>query len=74
MPDADPHAADTAPTQDGHHAAGDHDAGPRGGHGHAHEEPAEPLGPPDIVAWVHAVAGGAVGMVTALALYVASHR
>jgi hypothetical protein len=74
MPDADPHAAVSAPAPDGHHAAGDHDADPGGGHGHDHEEPAVPLGPPDIVAWVYALAGGAVGLVTALALYVASHH
>ena len=73
MSDPDPHAATAgaAAVTDDHHAAGDHE--PDGGHGHGHEEASEPLGPPDLAAWAYAVAGGAVGLLTALALYVASH-
>lgn len=49
-------------------------AGHVSGHdaGHGHEPAAETLGPPDLVAWAYAIAGGAVGVVVALALYVAS--
>lgn len=76
MSDTDPHAStvDAAVAHDDHHAAGDPDPGMAGdhGHGHGHPDAAEPLGPPDLVAWAYAVAGGAVGLVTALALYVAS--
>lgn len=71
MSDPDPHAATSgaAAATDDHHAASDHE--PDGGHGHG--EASEPLGPPDLAAWAYALAGAAVGLVTALALYVASH-
>jgi hypothetical protein len=74
MSDTDPHAnaTDAALAHDDRHAAGDPDPGMAGGHGHGHSDTAEPLGPPDLVAWAYAVAGGAVGLVTALALYVAA--
>jgi hypothetical protein len=39
---------------------------------HDHDEPGESLGPIDIVAWAYAVAGGAIGVVTAAALFAAS--
>jgi hypothetical protein len=72
MSDPDSHAVNGggAPATVDHHAAGDHDPG---GSGHGHGETSEPLGPPDLAAWAYALAGGAVGLVTALALYVASH-
>lgn len=57
------HPADAA------HGAGhgsEHDAG------HAHVPVDEPLGPPDLMAWAYALAGGAVGVVVALALFAAS--
>lgn len=75
MSDPDPHAATAvaAPATDDHHAAGDHEPDGGHGHGHGHEEASEPLGPPDLTAWAYALAGGAVGLVTAIALYVASH-
>jgi hypothetical protein len=71
----DPHAGsvDASIAHDDHYAGGDPDPGMAGGHGQGHQEAAEPLGPPDLVAWAYAVAGGAMGLVTALALYVASH-
>lgn len=72
MSDADPGTAAPAPAHDSRHDdAGDHDSSH--GHGHGHEDAAEPLGPPDLMAWAYAVAGGAVGLVTAVALYVAAH-
>lgn len=37
-----------------------------------HEAVPEPLGPPDLAAWAYAFAGGAVGVVVALALYIAA--
>ena len=37
--------------------------------GHGAEEP---LGPVDVLAWGYAIAGGLVGVITALALYAAS--
>jgi hypothetical protein len=40
--------------------------------GHDHDEPGEPLGPVDVVAWAYALAGGALGVVTAAALFAAS--
>jgi hypothetical protein len=75
MSDTDPQAGavDASLAHGDHHAAGDHDPGMAGGHGNGHGDAAEPLGPPDLVAWAYAVAGGVVGLVTALALYVASH-
>lgn len=62
----------TAHTVTAHDASGD--AGGHGSsHGHGHEEPSEPLGPVDLVAWGYAVGGGAIGLLTALALYAAAH-
>ena len=49
------------------------DAGHGPSHGHGHEEPSEPLGPVDLVGWGYALGGGAIGLVTALALYAAAH-
>jgi hypothetical protein len=48
--------------------------GPAGSHGagHGHDAASEPLGPVDVAAWGYALAGGAVGLLVALALYVAS--
>ena len=70
MSDADLGKTAAAPAHDSRpDDAGDHDSG----HGHGHEDAVEPLGPPDLMAWAYAVAGGAVGLVTALALYVAAH-
>jgi hypothetical protein len=54
----DPHAVDAHDT--GHSAR------------HDHEEPGESLGPIDLMAWAYAVAGGAIGVVTAAALLAAS--
>lgn len=72
MSDADPGMTIADPAHDDRHDdAGDHDSSH--GHGHGHEDAAEPLGPPDLMAWAYAVAGGAVGLVVALALYVAAH-
>lgn len=72
MADADAGKTTAAPAHDSHHDdAGVHDSGH--GHGHGHDDAVEPLGPPDLMAWAYAVAGGAVGLVTALALYVAAH-
>ena len=60
MPDADStHASATAPA-DEHQAE------------HDHESSAEPLGAPDMGAWGMAIAGGAIGLIVALALFVAS--
>jgi hypothetical protein len=39
--------------------------------GHGHEPAAEPLGPIDVNAWLYAIGGGAIGVVVALALFVA---
>jgi hypothetical protein len=41
-------------------------------HGHGPDEATGSLGPIDLVAWAFAAAGAAVGLVTALALFVAS--
>lgn len=72
MSDADPGMTIVAPAHESRQDdAGDLDSSH--GHGHGHEDAAEPLGPPDLMAWAYAVAGGAVGLVTALALYVAAH-
>jgi hypothetical protein len=72
MSDADPGKATAAPAHDSRHDdAADQDSGH--GHGHGHEDEVEPLGPPDLMGWAYAAAGGAVGLVTALALYVAAH-
>lgn len=38
---------------------------------HGHEPAGEPLGPIDLGAWTVAIAGGAVGILVALALYAA---
>jgi len=40
--------------------------------GHGHVAVDETLGPPDLMAWAYALAGGAVGVIVALALYAAS--
>jgi hypothetical protein len=45
---------------------------PAAGHGHGPDEAGEPLGSIDVVAWAYAAAGAAIGLVTALALFVAS--
>jgi hypothetical protein len=50
-----------------------HDAGASSSHGHGHEEPGEPLGPIDLAAWAYAAGGAFVGLVTAVALYVAAN-
>jgi hypothetical protein len=50
----------------GSHADADHVAG------HDDDAPGETLGPVDLVAWAYAVAGGAIGLVTAAALVSAS--
>ncbi len=39
--------------------------------GHGHAPAGEPLGPVDLRAWAYAIAGGAVGLVVAVALFVA---
>ena len=39
---------------------------------HGQESAIEPLGPVDLMAWAYAIAGGAVGVIVALALWVAS--
>jgi len=49
-----------------------HGAGQDTSHGHGHEATSEPLGPVDLVAWAYAAAGALVGLVTVLALYLAS--
>lgn len=59
MSDADPTHAPAGGAHDDH------------GSGHGAHEPSEPLGPIDVAAWGYAIAGGAVGVVVALALYVA---
>jgi hypothetical protein len=38
---------------------------------HDHDHAAEPLGPIDVTAWAYALAGGAVGLLVALAMFVA---
>lgn len=55
--------AETTPSP----AAYAHDAG------HGHEPSAEPLGPIDLKSWAYAVAGGAVGVVVAVVLFVAGN-
>ena len=45
----------------------DHDAG----HGHGHAPTGEPLGPIDWTAWGYALAGTVMGLLIALALFVA---
>lgn len=40
---------------------------------HGHEPPADPLGPIDLKSWAYAVAGGAVGVVVAVVLFVAGN-
>ncbi len=52
------------------HAVDGHDAGHSAGHDH--DEPGESLGPVDVMAWAYALAGGAIGVVTAAALFAAS--
>jgi hypothetical protein len=52
------------------HAVDAHDAGHSARHDH--DEPGESLGPIDLMAWAYAVAGGAIGVVTAAALLAAS--
>jgi hypothetical protein len=42
------------------------------GTGHGHELAGEPLGPIDLVAWAYTTAGGAIGVITAAALFAAS--
>jgi hypothetical protein len=59
MSDAETAAATTPDSHD------DHD----GGH---HEPTGEPLGPIDLAAWGYAIAGGAVGILVVLVLFVAS--
>jgi hypothetical protein len=39
--------------------------------GHGHESAEEPLGPINLVAWGYAIAGGAAGLVVALAMFIA---
>lgn len=41
------------------------------GSGHGHEPPPEPLGPVDVTGWAYAIGGGAIGLVVALAFFVA---
>ena len=41
------------------------------GSGHGHEAAGEPLGPVDVTAWAYTLIGGAVGLLVALALFVA---
>jgi hypothetical protein len=43
----------------------DHDSG------HGHEAAGEPLGAPDMRAWGAAILGGGIGLIVALALYIA---
>lgn len=64
-PMSDRHASNATGTT-GHGYAADHDSE------HAHAPDVESLGPIDLVAWAYAIAGGAVGLLVALALYVAS--
>jgi hypothetical protein len=51
-------------------------AAPSDGHaahddGHGHESAGEPLGPIDMGTWAYAIVAGAVGVVVALAMFVA---
>ena len=48
-----------APTTDGHDA------------GHGQVPPREPLGPVDVTAWAYALSGALLGLVVALALFIA---
>lgn len=41
------------------------------GSGHGSAAAGEPLGPVDVTAWAYTVAGGAIGVVVVLALFVA---
>jgi hypothetical protein len=61
---------------DGSHDDATHRSGASSGsgHGHGHDEAGERLGPVDVVAWTYAAGGAAIGVVTALALFVASGR
>jgi hypothetical protein len=58
----------------GHTTVDEHVTGEAVGHdaGHGHGAAGEPLGPPDLMAWAYALTGGAVGLVVALALWVAA--
>lgn len=58
---------------EGHDADDGHDAGHGSSPGHGHGEDGEPLGPIDLAAWAYAAGGALVGLVTALALYVAAN-
>ncbi len=62
MSDADAPHATTTDSHDSHDAHDD---------GHGHERAGEQLGPVDVKAWAYAVGGGAVGLITAWALFVA---
>ena len=60
--------ADTGPMSDAdttHATAETHDDG------HGHAPAAEPLGPIDWQAWAYAIGGGALGVLVALALFIA---
>jgi hypothetical protein len=70
VPDTDLGPAAVAATHDAGHG---HGTGDGHGAGHGHGDDAEPLGPPDLVAWAYAIVGGAVGLVVVLALYVAAN-
>jgi len=61
-------ARDPMPASD--HAGHPAESAPASGHGHAPDE--EAAGPLDVIAWAYALAGGALGVIVALALYAAS--
>lgn len=52
--------ADTSHARDDEHATG-----------HGHASAGEPLGPVDVTAWGYALVGGVIGVLVALALFVA---
>jgi hypothetical protein len=68
---SDRHASHATGTT-GHGYAADHGSAADHDPEHAHAPDAESLGPIDLVAWAYAIAGGAVGLLVLLALYVAS--
>jgi hypothetical protein len=69
MSDVDTGPAAHVVAEDGHGDAHGHDAG----HGSGHDDPGDPLGPLDLAAWGFAIAGGLLGLVTAMGLYMAAH-
>jgi hypothetical protein len=71
MSDVDTGPAAHVVAADGHGDAHGHDAGH--GSGHGHDDPEEPLGPLDLAAWAYAIAGGLLGLVTAMGFYMAAH-